>query len=402
MPAARRSGVTRPHVLLVILCLPAVPCPKAAQPSLPPSADVPPTSSPRLGFLELQAGTRGGPRRVVFAAPAIEGVQRPLFELLRGRGLLGLCMDRTYGADQALATRQSLWRRNVTVAVPPASADESGTSSTWQLVETQRRLAREREKEDAGAIAQTLLLTLHEEEEGDEAPPAAVAAKAAEDTGSPAAAATADRAPESHGALRWGRTSGLMLARHDVEPPSPLLAVAEVVQGHDVLREMHEAAQRKRKGGSCGVRIVESGELLLPDEPEEPSEAASPLPLLPSLDGDANLERVVLPLGRPVASLHRHLQLGSAEPREVYHYQVATAGLPRGQKILLGALSHDAGQPALLLSYSSAAAGFQEAHWALPVECGVEICSYQVRCTGVSNFWSCLTATTMLRATCGL
>ena len=45
--------------------------------------------------------------------------------------------------------------------------------------------------------------------------------------------------------------------------------------------------------------------------------------------------------------------------------------------MLLGSLSHDAGQPALLLSYSSATAGFQEAHWALPVEYGTEICSYQ-------------------------
>ena len=81
-----------------------------------------------------------------------------------------------------------------------------------------------------------------------------------------------------------------------------------------------------------------------------------------------------------IASIHRHLQLASSEPREVYHYQISTAGLQRGQKkkmMLLGSLSHDAGQPALLLSYSSATAGFQEAHWALPVEYGTEICSYQ-------------------------
>ena len=84
-----------------------------------------------------------------------------------------------------------------------------------------------------------------------------------------------------------------------------------------------------------------------------------------------------LPLGRPIASIHRHLQLASSEPREVYHYQVSTAGLQRGQKMLLGSLSHDAGQPALLISYSSATAGSQEVHWALPVECGTEICSYQ-------------------------
>ena len=114
----------------------------------------------------------------------------------------------------------------------------------------------------------------------------------------------------------------------------------------------------------------------LANGPEEPPDT-SPLPLLPSLEEDGNLERIHLPLGRPIASIHCHLQLASSEPREVYHYQVSTAGLQRGQKMLLGSLSHDAGQPALLLSYSSATAGFQEAHWALPVEYGTEICSYQ-------------------------
>ena len=117
----------------------------------------------------------------------------------------------------------------------------------------------------------------------------------------------------------------------------------------------------------------------LANGPEEPPDT-SPLPLLPSLEEDGNLERIHLPLGRPIASIHRHLQLASSEPREVYHYQISTAGLQRGQKkkmMLLGSLSHDAGQPALLLSYSSATAGFQEAHWALPVEYGTEICSYQ-------------------------
>ena len=117
----------------------------------------------------------------------------------------------------------------------------------------------------------------------------------------------------------------------------------------------------------------------LANGPEEPPDT-SPLPLLPSLEEDGNLERIHLPLGRPIASIHCHLQLASSEPREVYHYQISTAGLQRGQKkkmMLLGSLSHDAGQPALLLSYSSATAGFQEAHWALPVEYGTEICSYQ-------------------------
>ena len=330
---------------------------------VPPEHHSQPTSAPRLGFLELQAGTRGGPRRVVFAVPALEGVQRPLFELLRGRELLGLCMDRAHGSESPAALSTRFWRRNGTVALPLLAA--GSTRESWPPVEQQRLQAREREKADARVVAQSLLLTLHEDGDGAVNPL---------DPQLPTPQEEVDSA-QSRRAL----TSGLMLARHDWDPAQRHVAVAEVVQGHDVLKDMHDAAQRKRKSGSCSVRIVESGELLVPDEPEEPSEASSPLPLLPSLDGDANVERVVLPLGRPVASLHRHLQLTSSEPREVYHYQVATAGLPRGQKVLLGALSHDSGQPVLLLSYSSASAGFQEAHWALPVECGVEICSYQVR-----------------------
>jgi len=272
-------------------------------------------------------------------------------------------MDRAHGSESPAALSTRFWRRNGTVALPLLAA--GSTRESWPPVEQQRLQAREREKADARVVAQSLLLTLHEDGDGAVNPL---------DPQLPTPQEEVDSA-QSRRAL----TSGLMLARHDWDPAQRHVAVAEVVQGHDVLKDMHDAAQRKRKSGSCSVRIVESGELLVPDEPEEPSEASSPLPLLPSLDGDANVERVVLPLGRPVASLHRHLQLTSSEPREVYHYQVATAGLPRGQKVLLGALSHDSGQPVLLLSYSSASAGFQEAHWALPVECGVEICSYQVR-----------------------
>ncbi len=335
---------------------------------VPPEHHSQPTSAPRLGFLELQAGTRGGPRRVVFAVPALEGVQRPLFELLRGRELLGLCMDRTHGSDSPAALSTRFWRRNGTVALPPLTGSSGSSISMWPQVEQQRLQARERERDDARAVAQSLLLMLHEDvKDPDPLEPQLPSPQQPSEIGQPPS-----------GGPHWARTAGLMLARHEWDPGQRHVAVAEVVQGHDVLKDMHEAAQRKRKGGSCGVRIVESGELLLPDEPEEPSEASAPLPLLPALDGDANVERIVLPLGRPVASLHRHLQPSSSEPREVYHYQVATAGLPRGQKVLLGALSHDSGQPALLLSYSSASAGFQEAHWALPVECGVEICSYQV------------------------
>ena len=69
--------------------------PSALQaPPTPPTGQAPlqALSSPRLGFLELQY-TRGGPRRVVFSAPAVAGVQQPLFELLRGRDLLGLCKE---------------------------------------------------------------------------------------------------------------------------------------------------------------------------------------------------------------------------------------------------------------------------------------------------------------------
>ena len=136
------------------------------------------------------------------------------------------------------------------------------------------------------------------------------------------------------------------------------------------------------------MHIVESGELLLPSDPEDPTPPQPPLAALsrhleqadglPDLDADANFERIALPLGRPMASLHRMQQASSSELREVYHYQVQTDGLPRGQKLLLGALSHDSGQPSLLLSYTNGNGAFEEAHWALPVECGSEICSYQV------------------------
>ena len=122
--------------------------------------------------------------------------------------------------------------------------------------------------------------------------------------------------------------------------------------------------------------------MLLPADPEDPGSRSSLAawtgePLLPQLNSDANSERISLPLGRPMASLHRMQQPSSPEPREVYHYQVRTDGLAKGQKLLLGALSHDSGQPTLLLSYTGANGAFEEAHWALPVECGQEICSYQ-------------------------
>ena len=57
--------------------------------------------------------------------------------------------------------------------------------------------------------------------------------------------------------------------------------------------------------------------------------------------------------------------------------------------MILRSLSHVAGQPALLLSYSSATAGSQEAHWALPIECGTEICSYQrlIIDSGLDSLW---------------
>jgi len=59
-----------------------------------------------------------------------------------------------------------------------------------------------------------------------------------------------------------------------------------------------------------------------------------------------------------------------------------------GQKLLLGALAHDNGSPALLLSYNAANGDSEEAQWALPVECGSDICSYQARAPNPNPRWS--------------
>lgn len=336
LPAAWAGGI-----LLLVLGLEVL---TGRSPPPSSSAVAPPSAPPqvRLGFIELQAGSRGAPRRVVFASPPSQEVQRPVFELLRGRGLLGMCMDRTSLGAGGLATRH--WRKNLTMSLP--SAQPAAEAELWQ---EQRQLAAVREAEEETQTAQSVLL-----------------------------------------GLRGTDVAGISVVRHDTEVAlervhegdgPPHVGMGQVVQGQKVVAEMHEAAQRKQKSGpsGCGVTIVESGELLLPEDPEDPSGEQPSLPLLPLLDNDANNERVVLPLGRPIASLHRHQQLTSSEPRDVYHYQVDVSGIQRGQKILLGALSHDAGQPSLLLSYASSGAGFEEAHWALPVECGTEICSYQVR-----------------------
>lgn len=268
--------------------------------------------SPLLGFLELQAGPRGAPRRIVFASTPLGEMNSALFDLLRGRHLLGACMDRTVLGPGALQTRG--WQRNASTAALPAR------QPLPELWEQQQTLAAARESLDASLAAQSVLLT-----------------------------------------LQGGRPFGISLVLQglatDVDQPRAdgvvVVGLGSVVQGQHVLAEMYDAAQRKRPRNVCGVHVVESGILLLPEDPEDPSDEKPPLSLLPTLDTDGNNERISLPLGRPVASLHRHQQLSSAEPRDVYHYQVETDGVPLGHQLLLGALSHDSGQPTLLLSYAA-------------------------------------------------
>ena len=319
----------------------------------------------RLAFLELQAGARGAPRRIVFAAPTLDGV--PLLSLFRGRKLLGLCMDQTVHGAGSLATRD--WYANTTIELPATSLPLPPE------VQKQRVMAEAVQEEDAQQEAQTLMLRLRGVRVGG-------GGTDDDDDDDPAVHATA---------------AGLVIARHDVKLPAgdggsggsrgsgggdggstAYVGVAQVVSGQHVLKEMSDAALRKRKrGGGCGVHIVESGELMLPADPEDTTDRMPALHPLPALEGNGNLERVALPLGRPITTLHRHVQLTSSELREAYHFQADTLGLQRGQKLVLGLLSHDGGQPALLLSYASGTLGFQEAHWALPVECAQEICSYQ-------------------------
>ncbi len=63
-----------------------------------------------------------------------------------------------------------------------------------------------------------------------------------------------------------------MLARHDWDPAQRHVAVAEVVQGHDVLKDMHDAAQRKRK---TEVQREESNDSKSGWERAEPKEGFS-------------------------------------------------------------------------------------------------------------------------------
>lgn len=315
----------------------------------------------RLAFLELQAGPRAVPRRLVFAAPALGGVQQPLFDLLLSRALIGACIDRTTLGHGGLGTRA--WRRNISC---PASLNGSvdaaefwaprlaSADPQWEAL---RRAAIASEISSAGGAgnasrpANLLLLQLK-------------------------------------GADGGGGLAGLSIvhANHTSLAEAPHAGAAALVSGHQALLDIYESVSRRRFSKLCGVHIAESGELLLPSEAADPASALRPLApdLLPALDDEApSDERLVLPLSRPITLLHTFHSDGEGSDagvsidRDVYQYQVSTAGLPRGQKLLLGVLAHDNGQPALLLSYTTAKGGFEEAHWALPVECTTDICSYQ-------------------------
>lgn len=315
----------------------------------------------RLAFLELQAGPRAVPRRLVFAAPALGGVQQPLFDLLLSRALIGACIDRTTLGHGGIGTRA--WRRNISC---PASLNGSVDAAAFWAPrlasadpqwEALRRAATAREISSASGAGNTsrpaklLLLQLKGADGGE-------------------------------------GLAGLSIvhANHTSLAEVPYAGAAALVSGHQALSDIYESVSRRRSSKPCGVHITESGELLLPRDAADPASALRPLApaLLPALDEEASLnERLVLPLSRPITLLHTfHSDGGGSSDevpndRDVYQYQVSTAGLPRGQKLLLGVLAHDNGQPALLLSYTTAKGSFEEAHWALPVECTTDICSYQ-------------------------
>ena len=299
----------------------------------------------RLGFIELQAGGRAIPHRLVFATPPFAGVQRRLLELLRSRALLGICVDRITLGHGALTTRA--WRRNLSVTFP---LEQPQQPDDWVRLRT---AAIAREAIDPTSPAKIMLINLRGGEIGGK-----IGGEIGGEIG------------REIGGFSFLHQNSTHLVEGDY------LSVGVLVDGERALVDMYDAAVRRRNGKLCAVHIVESGELLLPRDPTDAaSVASSPLPLLPSYD--AHAERVVLPLNRPINALHTVNGSNPESQRESYHYQVLTEGLLRGQKLLVGALSHDNGQPGLLMSYSGAGGLFEEAHWALPVECGLDICSYQ-------------------------
>lgn len=161
----------------------------------------PDTSHLRLGFIDLQSGSRGAPQRIVFAAPPFQGVQSELFQLLWGRALLGVCVDCTARSRAGLTTRPL--RRNSTVSVQTEQRTPDGWDSLLQA-------AAEREEQSAEAQAHTILIY-----------------------------------------LRGKNISGVGIVHnddlHDVK--DPFIRGAVVIGGHRFITDMYEAAQKRRASG---------------------------------------------------------------------------------------------------------------------------------------------------------
>ena len=238
---------------------------------LPNQLDEPSPLTTRLGFIDLQAGSRGAPQRVIFSVPPQQGVQRPLFDLLLGRALLGVCVDRTRLTRPGLATRPL--RRNATVSLPT----QQPLPEVWDLF---RKLAIEHEKSISGSPALALLLQ-----------------------------------------LRGRNLSGVSFAHMDSLPEIevPFIGAAAVIEGHRAISDMHEVAQKRRANGKqctvsesslrgeklCGGAAVGRGGVVALEALSSPSthfpHYQFPLYAPPPLAGAARVQRPY----RPSAGTHR-------------------------------------------------------------------------------------------------
>eukprot|EP00966_Prymnesium_polylepis_P321744 7378043-Prymnesium_polylepis.2 len=200
-------GLMRGWVLLIVMQLVAL---RLASESPAPPTDA--GGSMRLGIIDLQAGSRGAPQRVTFAVPPSQGVQAPLFDVLLGRALLGVCVDRTTRSRAGLTTRPL--RRNATVGL-----STEGHAETWQAL---LQVAKERSAE-----AQAHLLLLF---------------------------------------LRGKNLSGIGFVHPDDldEVNEHFIGGAVVVSGHKFITDMYEAAQKRRASGKqCMVRRCRRGSTAL-------------------------------------------------------------------------------------------------------------------------------------------
>lgn len=156
----------------------------------------------RLGIIDVQAGSRGAPQRIVFAVPSFWGVQAQFFDLLLGRALLGVCVDRTMRSRAGLRTRAL--RRNATVTL---ATDREKPPEVWDALV---QAANDREAASSEAQAQVVVLF-----------------------------------------LRGKNVSGIGFVHTDDldDIEEPFISGAVVISGHRFITEMYEAAQKRRSSG---------------------------------------------------------------------------------------------------------------------------------------------------------